>query len=77
MPTSATNAANRPQGSAPHGRLLRASEVAERLGVDPSTVYRLIERGSLPALQLGGKGHTVRIDERELGAWLYDQGDAA
>jgi excisionase family DNA binding protein len=45
--------------------------------VDTSTVYRIVQRGSLPALQLGGKGHTVRIDERELDAWLYNQGDAA
>jgi excisionase family DNA binding protein len=69
---AATNAANRPQGAP---RLLRVREVAQRLGVDPSTVYRLVQRGSLPALQIGGRGHTVRIDERELEAWLYDEGD--
>jgi excisionase family DNA binding protein len=69
---AATDAANRAQG-----RLLRVADVAERLGVDPSTVYRLVQRGELPALQIGGRGHTVRIDENELQAWLYDEGDAA
>jgi excisionase family DNA binding protein len=51
-------------------------EVAQRLDVDPSTVYRLVQRGLLPAMQIGGRGHTVRIDEGELEAWLYDEGEA-
>jgi excisionase family DNA binding protein len=57
--------------------LLGVPEVAARLGVHRNKVYRLIETGELPAFQLGGRGHTVRVDERELDAWLYDRGDAA
>jgi excisionase family DNA binding protein len=45
--------------------------------VHRNTVYRLIETGQLPALQLGTRGYNVRVDENELDAWLYDQGDAA
>jgi excisionase family DNA binding protein len=71
MQPAATNAANRPRG---RGRFLRVREVAERLDVDKSTVYRLVQTGGLPALQLRGRGSTVRIDERELDAWLYEQG---
>jgi excisionase family DNA binding protein len=66
---AATNAAERPRG-----RFLRVPEVAERLGVNRSTVYRLVQDRSLPAIQLRKNG-TVRIDEAELDAWLYEQGD--
>lgn len=47
--------------------MLRVPEVAERLGVDPTTVYRLAKTGRLPAIQLRKNG-TVRIDEAELDA---------
>jgi excisionase family DNA binding protein len=46
-------------------------ETAERLGVSVKIVRRLIESGEVPALQLGGKGHPVRVDVVELEAWLY------
>jgi excisionase family DNA binding protein len=52
-------------------------EVAERLGVDKSTVYRLVQAEQLPAIQLRGRGSTVRIDEAEFEAWLYNEGGAA
>jgi len=61
----------------PQGRLLRPTDVARRLDVHRNTVYRLIESGQLPALQLGGRGYTVRVDENELEQWLYEQGGAA
>lgn len=51
--------------------LLTVHETAERLGVSEKTVRRKIEAGQLPAVQLGGRGSAVRIDERELAAWLY------
>jgi excisionase family DNA binding protein len=69
---AATDATRTPLGGPARGRLLRVPEVAARLGVDPSTVYRWIESGRLPALQLGGRGYTVRVDERELETWLYE-----
>jgi len=36
-------------------------EVADTLRVDLSTVYRLIDRRTLGAVQFGGVRHTVRI----------------
>ena len=50
------------------------AKAAERLDCNPALVYRLIESRALPALQLGGRGCSIRIDERELEAWLYEQG---
>jgi excisionase family DNA binding protein len=51
--------------------LLRIPEVAERLHVSRASVYRWIEEGRLPAVQLGGRGSPLRILEGELEAWLY------
>ena len=59
-------------------KLLTVHETAELLRVSDQTVRRLIARGTLPALQLDGKGSSLRIDPRELSAWLYgDPGEAA
>jgi excisionase family DNA binding protein len=52
-------------------RLLTIDAVAERLGVSRRTVERKIAAGEIPALQLGGRRSPIRIDERELEAWLY------
>jgi excisionase family DNA binding protein len=52
-------------------RLLKADEVAARWGLHRATVYRLVQRGELPALRIGG---SIRIDPREAERWLY--GDA-
>lgn len=52
--------------------LLTIKEAAATLGLHPQTVRTKIARGELPALQLGGPGSAVRIDERELDAWLYE-----
>jgi excisionase family DNA binding protein len=46
-------------------RRLTIDEAAERL--TRRTVERKIERGVIPALQLGGRGTAIRIDEWELG----------
>jgi excisionase family DNA binding protein len=54
-----------------HHRLLTVQETAERLAVHEDTVRRRIARGEIPAVQLGGRGSSLRIDERELEAWLY------
>lgn len=58
--------------------MLRINEVAARLGVTRWTVYRLLERAQdpLPAYQYGGKGHVIRVNERELERWLYDEDEA-
>lgn len=54
-------------------RLIRVAEAAERLDCNPALVYRLIERGDLPALQLDGRNCSIRIDGAEFDAWLYEQ----
>ena len=55
-------------------RLLSVREVAARLRVSERQVRRLIPAGALPALKLGRKRAAVRVDERELEAWLYGRG---
>jgi excisionase family DNA binding protein len=51
--------------------LMTVTEVAMELGVSADTVRRRIRSGELPAVQLGGKGCTLRVDRAELEAWLY------
>jgi excisionase family DNA binding protein len=53
--------------------LLTVKETAERLGISAQSVRRHIRYGRLPAVQLGGRGSAVRIDERALNAWLYGE----
>lgn len=50
------------------GRLLRSSEVAEKLGVDTGTVSRYIREGVIPATSTSG-GH-YRVYESDLDAFL-------
>jgi chromosome partitioning protein len=54
------------------GKLLRTSEVAERLGVDTGTIARYIREGTLPAISTNG-GH-YRVYEAELDAFLAGKG---
>jgi excisionase family DNA binding protein len=54
--------------------LLTIGQVAERLAVSRATAYRLIAAGELPALRLGGPGHSLRVAEPELQAWLISEG---
>jgi len=63
----------------PRDELLTVKEAAARLRVHPQSVRRMIEDGRLRAFQLGGPGTAVRIDARELEAWLVSQleGDPA
>jgi excisionase family DNA binding protein len=57
--------------TAEKNELLTVEQVAARLQVSKPTVYRLINQGQLPALQLAGPGSTIRIAERELEEWLF------
>jgi HK97 family phage major capsid protein len=52
---------------------LTVPEVAEWLGVNRTTVYRLIHENELPAVRLRGgpKRAPLRIPEDELEAWLF------
>ena len=53
------------------GRFLGIRAVARELGVRPDDVYRLIRRGELPAVKLGGKG-CWRIERSALDAHRRD-----
>lgn len=47
-------------------RLLRAKEVAQMLGVDPSRVRELVASGDLPSVRLGAQGwHRFRREDVE------------
>ena len=49
-------------------KLLTVDEVAEILRVSPSTVYRRIQAGELPAVKLGHR--QVRIKQEDLDAYI-------
>lgn len=48
-------------------KLLRISEVAERLNVHTATVRRLIERGELQAVRIG---KNIRVQPADLDAYI-------
>src|SRR3954463_10189691 len=54
------------------GKLLKTSEVAQRLGVDTATVGRYIREGILPATATAGGHH--RIYEADLHAFMANGG---
>ena len=56
---------------------LTVKEAARRLGLHEVTVRRKIARGEIPALQLGGRGASIRILENELERWLFAPDPAA
>ncbi len=58
------------QGIEVEARLLDAAEVAERLHVSRSLVYKMIERRQIPAIKIG---RCVRVDPRALEAVLQSQ----
>jgi excisionase family DNA binding protein len=50
--------------------LLRIPEAAERLKVSRASIYRWIDEGRLPAIQLGGRGAPIRVPAAELDEWI-------
>jgi excisionase family DNA binding protein len=46
--------------------LLTVKEAAVRLRLHPMTVRRMIRDGRIPAVQLGGRGASIRVDSDEL-----------
>ena len=52
------------------GKMINVREAAQRLGLQPPTVYGLISEGTLPAYRFGT---AVRVDEDELEAWKQAQ----
>lgn len=51
-------------------RGLKVAEVADRLSCAESTVYGLVERGTLPAVRLGS---AIRVLESALNDWIRAQ----
>lgn len=49
---------------------LSVEEVAQRFGVNPTTVYRLVQKGSLPGFKVGGQW---RFGREMLESWVADQ----
>ena len=49
---------------------LSIEEVARHFGFNASTVYRLVERGELPALKIGGRW---RFSRELLDRWVADR----
>jgi excisionase family DNA binding protein len=59
----------------PQRFLLNVAETAAKLHVSEKTIRRLIAKGALPALRVGG---AVRVDPLELEDFLHGEpGDAA
>jgi len=51
-------------------RLLTVKEVAERLRVNPHSVYEWVWAGHLPHRRLGPTGRVVRVSESDLARYL-------
>ena len=49
---------------------LSVEQVAKRFGINTTTVYRLAQRGALPAFKVGSKW---RFSEEMLESWVADQ----
>jgi excisionase family DNA binding protein len=69
---------NEPREKAETPELLKVDEAAARCRVSRPTMYRLIERGVVPAVRVGeGGAGPVRVPAAELDAWLYKPEQAA
>jgi len=55
--------------SSPRSPFLNVREAAAHLRVCDKTVYRMIGRGEMPAVRIGG---SIRIDKRELQQYVYE-----
>lgn len=51
-------------------RFLTVDEVAQRFGVNPTTVYRLVKGRVLPAIKVGSQW---RFSQRALAFWVAQQ----
>lgn len=49
---------------------LTVPQVAQRFGVNPTTIYRLVQKGQLPAFKVGNQW---RFSEETLDAWILNQ----
>lgn len=51
----------------PTGEWLSTQEAAEHLGITPRTLYRLIDRGDVPAFRIG---RVIRLRIRDIDAFI-------
>ena len=51
-------------------QLLTVDDVAQRLQVNPTTVYRLVRQGRLPGFKVGDQW---RFSQEMLDGWMTDQ----
>lgn len=51
-------------------RALRASEVAKMLSTSKMTIYRLVERGTIPHFRIG---YSIRFDPKAIADWLRNK----
>jgi len=49
---------------------LSVEEVAKRFGINPTTVYRMAQRGKLPAFKIGNQW---RFSQEMLESWVADR----
>jgi excisionase family DNA binding protein len=61
---------NKEPAVAPDKSYLTIQEVASRLGVNVTTVYRLAQKGKLPAFKVGSQW---RFSGDQLESWVADQ----
>ena len=53
----------------PEKTYLTVEEVAKRFGINVTTVYRLVQKGKLPAFKVGNQW---RVGEARLKEWIAD-----
>jgi excisionase family DNA binding protein len=59
---------NEPDTKSP---FLTIPEVAAMLRLSRQSIERRVKTGEIPAVRTGRTGRSIRIDGRELQAWLY------
>jgi excisionase family DNA binding protein len=57
--------------------LLTVCEAAKAARVSAPTMYRLVERGQVPAIRVGEGSGPIRIPADEFRAWLYGPPEGA
>jgi len=50
--------------------LLTVRQVAERLVLDPKTVYELVWSGELRSTRVGPSGRSIRVSEAQLASYI-------
>ncbi len=54
--------------------LISVQQAAKLAAVSPATIYRLVERGGVPAVRVGNHGHgPIRLPRDEFTNWLHEE----